>query len=255
MQQDPDAFQVVPWSFDFYRIHQDFAIDAPYLEQMLEQSGPTQRDLRDALSVSRRIQEWLYLMADRMPGLGRLFAPAALHIRLKEMNRYFNDVDAAGTDVRNHVKAALLSAWQDNQKVMLVGHSFGSVIAYDVLWELAHVDGVENMLDCFVTMGSPMGLQYVRSELRGAVATGTRRFPTNIRRWINIAAVGEVTAHHPALEAMQKEMAASGWLEEARSLSDVVTFFRGPDGLNVHKCYGYMYNEDTAGVVADWWGS
>jgi len=253
MQQHPDAFQVVPWSFEFYRTHQDFGIDEPHLERLLEKPGPSEADRQEAGSFSRRFKRWLYAVADTMPAIGRLFAPAALHLRLKEINRYFNDTDEAGTRIRQHVKDALLKAWQKDQKVMLIGHSFGSVIAYDALWELAHADDVENMLDCFVSMGSPMGLGYVRSDLRGAKEKGARRFPSNIRRWFNIAAVGEVTAHHPALREMQDEMAANGWLEEARNLNEVVTFFRGPDGLNVHKCYGYLYNEDTAHLVADWW--
>jgi hypothetical protein len=30
------------------------------------------------------------------------------------------------------------------------------------------------------------------------------------------------------------------------------TYFRGPDGLNVHKCYGYMANQQTGAALAAW---
>ena len=78
--------------------------------------------------------------------------------------------------MRYMVKEALLKAWQENKKVMLIGHSFGSVIAYDALWELGHLEGIEDTLDTFVSMGSPMGLSYVRRDLKGARYKGAKQF-------------------------------------------------------------------------------
>jgi len=253
MQQNPGSFHVVPWSFEFYRAHHDMSIDQPGLEELLTKTGPSRGDIAEATSAKRRWHRWLYGAADALPLLGRLFAPDSLRLRLSEIGRYFRNTDGIADRMRSMVKAELLKAWQKEHRVMLIGHSFGSVIAYDSLWELGYIDNIENMVDCFVTMGSPMGLRYVRDDLHGAAEVGQRRFPKNIRRWVNLAAVGEVTAHHPALKEMQAEMAAHGMLEEAQSLNEVITFFRGPDGLNVHKCYGYFYNEDTASIIADWW--
>jgi len=255
MQQNPGNFQVVPWSYDFYRMHHNMEHDKPGLETLLTKTGPTPEDIAEAKSWRRKLYRRLYALADAVPFLGKLFASDALDLRLKEIGRYFDNVDDAGDRIRAMVKKELLAAWKKEHKVMLIGHSFGSVIAYDTLWELGHTDNVENMVDCFVSMGSPMGLRYVRRDLKGAGEKGARHFPQNIRRWVNIAAVGEVTAHHPALREMQEEMGANGWLESAATFDEVVTFFRGPDGLNVHKCYGYFYNHDTAELIADWWGS
>jgi len=254
-QMPADLLQVVPWSFEFYRVHGDIEADRSAINALLQKQGPTATDAADAASTKRRFYRWLYSLADSMPLIGRMLAPEALTLRLREIGRYFSNSDDVAIRIRLMVKEALLQAWQENRKVMLVGHSFGSVIAYDALWELSHVDGVENMLDTFVTMGSPMGLRYVRRGLLGAGQKGTNHYPTNIRRWRNIAAIGEVTAHHPELRVMQEEMAADGWLEEASTHDEAINFFRGPDGLNVHKCYGYFYNHETARVIADWWES
>ncbi len=255
MQSQAGAFKVVPWSFEYYRVHGDISVDLPAIDELLAKPEATPADVADAASWQRRLQRKLYSLADAMPLFGNLFAPDSLRIRLSEIGRYFKNSDQAADRIRLMVKDALLQAWQDNRKVMLIGHSFGSVIAYDTLWELGHVDGVENRLDTFISMGSPMGLRYIRKDLKGAGMVGSKAFPINIRRWRNIAAVGEVTAQHPALPEMQRKMAAAGWLEENSNHAEAVTFFRGPGGLNVHKCYGYFYNPETARIIADWWDS
>jgi len=255
MQSAVGAFRIVPWSFEYYGVHGDIKPDLPAIEVLLKKPAATAADLAEATSFWRRTQRQLYSLADSVPFITRFFAPESLRIRVSEMSRYFDNSDHAADQVRLMVKEALLKAWQENRKVMLIGHSFGSVIAYDTLWELGHSDGVENRLDTFITMGSPMGLRYIRHGMKGGHEKGARQFPVNIRCWRNLAAVGEVTAQHPALPEFQNAMAAAGWLEEHSQHSEVVNFFRGPAGLNVHKCYGYFYNPDTARIIADWWDS
>ncbi len=34
--------------------------------------------------------------------------------------------------------------------------------------------------------------------------------------------------------------------------TDLQTYFRGPHGLNVHKCYGYMANVEIGRVIVNW---
>ncbi|MDG1463106.1 MAG: hypothetical protein P8R04_05990 [Gammaproteobacteria bacterium] len=253
MCQNPSAFSVVPWSFEFYQMHGDIESDRAAINALLKKSQHNTIDIEDARSLSRRIHRWLYSVADSLPFIGRLFAPESLRLRLREIGRYFNNSDLVADRIRVMVKAELLKAWQENKKVMLIGHSFGSVIAYDALWELGHQDAVDNILDVFISMGSPMGLRYVQRDLKGSNLKGVRHYPNNIRCWRNIAAIGEITAHHPALIEMQQAMAADGWLDEISNHDEAVNFFRGSGGLNVHKCYGYFYNAETARIVADWW--
>ena len=50
-----------------------------------------------------------------------------------------------------------------------------------------------------------------------------------------------------------REMVALGLVERITDHLDVVNYFRGPEGLNVHKCYGYLANERTGAVLADCW--
>jgi hypothetical protein len=88
--------------------------------------------------------------------------------------------------------------------------------------------------------------------LLGADETGERRYPGNIRRWINIAAVGELTAIDVRLRNDFGEMIGLGLVE---SIEDFTVFnhYRTNAELNVHSEYGYLVNEVTATVVRDWW--
>jgi pimeloyl-ACP methyl ester carboxylesterase len=172
---------------------------------------------------------------------------------LKDTRRYFANEGGKAVIVRRMVADALLEAWHADRRVMLIGHSLGSVIAFDVLWELSHRFSVPGRVDLFVTIGSPLGLSFVRSRLLGAREQGRRRFPTNIRRWQNFAAVGEMTALDRALATAWGDMREAGLVEAISDRMDLQTWFRGPEGLNVHKCYGYMVNPVLGAAVAEWW--
>jgi hypothetical protein len=44
-----------------------------------------------------------------------------------------------------------------------------------------------------------------------------------------------------------------GLVAEITDQIDLVNPFRGQEGLNVHKCYGYFVNAVTGAAIADWW--
>ncbi|HEY4368565.1 MAG TPA: S8 family peptidase [Steroidobacteraceae bacterium] len=68
---------------------------------------------------------------------------------------------------------------------VVIAHSQGSMIAYDVLSSLS---ADEYQIDLLVTIGSPLGLQEVQDQLQ--TLTGQKRglgVPAAVRRWINVA--------------------------------------------------------------------
>ena len=103
-----------------------------------------------------------------------------------------------------------------------------------------------------LTTGSPLGQAYLQRQIFGHGQTGVDRYPTNIRRWINLAAVGDMTAIDPVLKNDFNEMIELGLLEDIEDI-EVFNHFRLDGELNVHAEYGYLINEVTAGIVADWW--
>ncbi len=245
-------FDVVGWTYDFYGEHRDIALDQPAIDRLLEQPSASAADRAEADSPRRRMIRSIYRAADRLPFLIPYFADDKLEIHLRDLRRYVtNEFDIADS-IRRMLKIPLRAAAQADRPVLLIGHSLGSVVTYDTLWELGQEPNNDVRVDLFLSLGSPLGQHYIQQRLLGHGSPGTERYPGNIRRWVNIAAVGELTAIDMHLADDFAPMLQHGLLE---SLDDhaVYNWFRLDGVLNVHAEYGYLVNEVTASVICEWW--
>jgi len=247
-----EVFNLVGWSHAFYGEHADIAIDMPGIERLLRGEDKEEDDLREAQSFSRRFVGMLYALVDQFPVLGSKFSTRRMQSRVHEINRYFSNADGAATAAREHVAEVIKQAWANEQRVLLIGHSFGSVIAYDTLWELSRA-GTPDEVDMFLTMGSPLTMSYIRQHLQGAKLRGNNRYPACIRRWINLTAIGEVTSLDRRLSHCFAKMRVLGLLESIDDDLQLINQFHGPDGLNVHECYGYFASQKAGHVLLDWY--
>ncbi len=247
-----DCFELVPWTFDFYGKHRDFNIDRDAINELLQKSGPSREDIAEASSWKRRFTRWLYRLGNRMPFLIPHLASEKLEIHLRDLRRYTRNQRGIAERIRHKVKAPLRAAARSRRPVLLIGHSMGSVIVYDALWQMSHRDGDDVDIDLLLTMGSPLGQHYIQQRIKGSERVGAARFPGNVEVWKNLSAVGDLTAIDPELRNDFGAMTAHGTLQ---SLEDVriYTWYRLDGELNVHAEYGYLANEVTAGVVHDWW--
>lgn len=246
------CFDIAGWTYDFYGEHRDIELDLPGIARVLKEREPSPRDIAEAVSLKRRLVRWLYRMADHLPFLIPQVADERLELHLEDLRRYVrNEFDVAEA-IRRLVKLPLRAAEKGGRPVLLVGHSMGSVIAWDTLWQMSRESGDALCVDLLVTMGSPLGQRYIQRRLLGAGEAGERRYPANIRRWVNIAAIGELTAIDMRLQNDFGEMIRLGLVE---SIEDFTVFnhYRMNGELNVHSEYGYLVNEVTATVLRDWW--
>ena len=62
-----------------------------------------------------------------------------------------------------------------------------------------------------------------------------------------------MTALDRNLATTWSEMRDLGLVEEISDRWTCRRISAGPEGLNVHKCYGYMVNPVVGGTIADWW--
>ena len=250
----PDFFQLVAWNAMFYGQVKDVDEDVPWIEVLCHKTGPDAADVREALSWRNKRARLFYLIADHLPALIPLLPDPAVKSAVRETERYFQNQDGIGARVRELLKAPLRQAFAAGDRILVIGHSMGAVIAYDALWELTHLEGHPGKVDLFLTLGSPLGMHFVQDRLLSFHRNDGQRYPCNIRHWINIAAHGDLTALDPEVRDNFMPMLEQGCIE---SIEDqhrgVFNYFRNDKGLNMHRSYGYLVEQHVARAVLRWW--
>ncbi len=123
----------------------------------------------------------------RVLAKSKFFAGVAEHLviaDLKQVTAYLHD-----EKVRTAIRARVLDAIADDTRV-LVGHSLGSVIAYEVL-----ANNPDLGVRALVTLGSPLGIpNLVFDRLHPAPDNGVGRWPGSVTAWTNIADAHDLVA-------------------------------------------------------------
>jgi hypothetical protein len=245
-------FDLVGWTYLFHGAHRDISVDLSGIERLLVQTEASAEDVRELGGWRRRVLRWGHLLGDAWPLVGRRFASGVTRRLMHEATRYLKNRDDVGAAVRDALRVKLDSAWGDGAPVLVFGHSLGSVIAYDTLWELTHVHGSKGVVDLLITLGSPLATHFVQRNVKGAKAFGAARYPHNVRRWVNLAARGDTTALQPRLKPFYQEMLDLKLIDSIEDFVEFDNFFRNNLGLNPHEAYGYLAQPLLAEIVGDW---
>lgn len=248
------CFDIVSWTYDFYREHRDIGLDLEAIEAVIEQAKATTRDKAEASSWKRRLARWVFSAADVMPFLIPYITNDRLELHLRDLRRYQRNQNEIAEHARQMLKMPLRSATESGRPVLLIAHSMGSVIAWDSVWQMSHNERDHVHIDTLLTMGSPLGQRFVQRRLHGFRKEGDERYPLGIDRWVNLAAVGDLTAVDPDLADDFGAMVERGLVSTIDD-RELHNYFRLDGVLNVHAEYGYLANPVTAGIVADWWTS
>ena len=250
---DPGAFHLISWNPLYYQSYKPLDEDLPWIDALLQQVGPTHEDVQEALSLRRRFAWVLYTAADLFNFLIPLLPDPAVRATIRETYRYFSNDGGIGQQVRELLKVLLREMLAEGDRILIIGHSMGSVIAYDSLWELTHIEKNAGLVD-LLTLGSPLGMRFTQERLLGVHERGTRRYPHNIRRWFNMTAQGDLTALDPTVRDDFKAMLELGVVESITDVNGgIFNYFRNDQGLNVHRSYGYLVNPRVGEVITRWW--
>lgn len=87
-------------------------------------------------------------------------------------------------ELRNRFEKIILEHANAGNRIMVVSHSMGTIIAYDVLRKLGK-DTPSFSIEHFVTLGSPLGLSHVKYMIKKE--NQLVRTPSLVKKWSNLA--------------------------------------------------------------------
>ena len=234
-----------------YDKRQDVAIRQATLKGLKKHAKAdyTKANYRKVSSRFRGLPEFL---ADAVAGPASVFGFGDDLIALKapDMRHYWNEETEFGSAVRWKLTKPLRDAFKNGDDVMLIAHSLGTLIAYDVLWKFSYYGEYQGIrkhrLSHLVTLGSPLGNPTVQQRLKGGRIKGFRRYPTNVAVWSNVAAEDDYVCHEETVEDEYRDMGAA--------ITDYPIYnLAVKDGkAHQHHTTGYLIHPVVAKLVYGW---
>ena len=185
----------------------------------------------------------------KMPVIGRISGDFAA---------YLDNDDGFADEARARVRGKLCELMDAGKHIMLVTHGTGSVVSYDVLWELSNDTATypeygDCKVDHWVTLGSPLGDRIVQKRLLGASERGEARFPSNVISWHNLSAEDDYTCHDATLADDFKTMLRN---RQVSAVNDYRVFNLAVryGKANPHSSIGYYIHPRLTKIVIDWIG-
>jgi len=275
-----DIFESAYWA-NFVPHH--IPDDAAYSKKLRRQVDGViaeRREIKDRFHVGTG-EKVSSFFKDRGLDLVKLLA-GALTVKDDVMTGFLRETELYDQDqyiadqIRKPLEDALRHAWDQGHEPIIVAHSMGTFISYDVLWRFAHrrTAGFGNYnnrrVKMFITLGSPLGDSTVRDLLFAQHHEGhslrQRMYPTNIDFWHNYACLGDVVAHqknfHDIFYAPMRALKLFPANKKFRSIDyvdlhnpfEVVshTGNRKREKRNPHKSYGYLAQPRLGSWIADY---
>ena len=146
----------------------------------------------------------------------------------KDVAKYLSDAT-----IRNHINDGVLQGVKPGQEAVVVSHSLGTVVAYNVL--MSRPSAFPNVtVPLFVTLGSPLGVAAIKTRLK------PHTFPKPVTKWYNALDKDDVVSLFPLTPA---HFATGGTIEN----NDTVDNWTD----NQHSIGGYLDDKNVAKKVFD----
>jgi len=251
-------FRLVYWADYFYPEpgnpnEKDPAHPLYIADPYLPSGGPTdeEEDAETRLSLKKKIKSKIVrmLLSDYFTQIFPAVTESAIRKRFREIGHYYAP-DATGR-ARAAAKEDLCAILADalsrrrRNRIVLIAHSMGSLIACDVLYSL------EFSIDTFITIGSPLGIPLIvdklRKEQRGAVESNRKiRAPESISgQWINL--------FDPRDEVGCRRRLGDFFVPNNRGVAPmdmaVINDYHTAERVNPHKVYGYLRCREISEIL------
>jgi hypothetical protein len=174
----------------------------------------------------------------------------------KDVSEYWYGKGNFAESIRTRVRARICEALDQEEKILLLSHGTGTIVAYDVLWQLSHDDRfkekyADQKIDTWVTLGSPLGDSLVRRKLMGASEKGRHKYPSNVVTWHNLSAEDDYLCHDNSLaddfRTMLKQRLVSS-IRDYKIYNMAVRYGKS----NPHSSIGYYIHPRMARIMIEW---
>ena len=174
----------------------------------------------------------------------------------KDFARYFDRKSEYAMLVRERLKTRICALMDRGDDIVLISHGTGSVVAYDVLWQLSHDPDLKEQygnkkIELWMTLGSPLGDSNIQKRLLGAREEPSTKFPVNVISWYNVAAEDDYTCHDNTLAddfKMMMQQRVVSVVHDYRIFNLAVRYGRS----NPHSSIGYYIHPRVSKILADW---
>jgi hypothetical protein len=254
-------FEMVYWAHLLHSVplHPDISdpedplyIEDPYVPGMGDDTSDKPSELRKKILHYLGHQlENIFLKKDLTINFSSVNDFVIKHF-FKDLAMYYDtfheDHTTSDLDMKRAVRDQLANTLIKNRKkkILLIAHSMGAIIAYDVLTQLAS----EVEIDTLVTIGCPLGVPIIRSKIAAEHKNGdagfTLRTPENVlKRWYNLSDLRDKIAIYYQLS---EEFESNS---HNVSVIDMIVSngyqFKGEK--NPHKSYGYLKTPELAEII------
>ena len=260
-------FELVYWADILHPLPQDPAIRNPEHPRYLSDPYQPDKGIRPLFFKTGIQKKLVDLFGSRMEKLlvTEELRPKMPGIQELVIRRYFKDLDAyfgnrksplvSGRTAKERIMERLSTRLKKHRKkkILLIAHSMGSIISYDVL-----MDGPGDIqVDMLVTIGSPLGQPAILSKI--VAANGKARpagkklkTPEGIREaWYNLSDLNDKVAIHFELAEHFTENAHQVMPEDRIVRNEYLV--RGKK--SPHKIYGYLRTPEMASLINDYLGA
>lgn len=150
-----------------------------------------------------------------------------------DVNKYLFD-----EPTRTRIQARLVKLLDEaKEPVMIVSHSLGTIIAYEVLCGYE----MEMTVPLFITIGAPLGIEPLKAKLRSNLGVRTLTKPWCVKKWYNFADPLDIVAADKSLADEYYGTKIKDFLVKNKE--------KGVPGLESHSIIGYLQTEPIRKAV------
>lgn len=227
-------------------------LENPYVPAKQFEKKKPDRLRQKALDYLEKQMDNLFLNSDLSFNFSKV-TDLIIHHFFRDLEIYYSSdcirTESSDSLARDVIREELVRILRKHRRkqILLIGHSMGSIIAYDVLTQLVP----DIKIDTFITIGSPLGLPIIMSKIiseqnEEMMSKGKLCTPENVvRNWYNFSDLRDkVAINYNLRDDYEKNQRGIRPIDKI-----VFNDYEYNGEKNPHKSYGYLRTPEMAEVI------